>query len=184
MSAYRKGNVFYIGEFDGEMEQNILTALVTETQKQSELRDGRLDLYVNSYGGVKDIADHVVQLMEVAKAHEVTVRTIITGAAYSAGSMVAVAGSEGERYMAKTSLHLVHYGASMIASRSPVEAERNHTVDKLFYRQVKNHYRNYCEIPDDILDAGLDIDMWHITYAEAKRWKMCDKPLDRLNING
>lgn len=183
MAGYHKGNVFYIGEFDAEMEETILVPLVTQTQKQSEC-GGRLDLYINSYGGVLEIVQHVLGIIEVAKGHGVRVRTIITGAAYSGGSMVAVAGTVGERYMNRQSLHLVHYGASAAAARSPVESERNHKVDQRFFNLVKKHYRDYCDIPDEVLSEGLNSDMWHITYTEAKRWGMCDKPLDRLNING
>lgn len=185
MSGYNKGNVFYIGEFDGEMEENILVPLITQTQKQADIKDGgRLDLYINSYGGVLEIVQHVLGIVEVAKAAGVQVRTIITGAAYSGGSMVAVAGTPGERYMNRNSFHLVHYGTSANAARNPLESERNHKVDQRFFNMMKKHYRDYAEIPEEVLAENIESDMWHITYTEAKRWNLCDKPLDRLKISG
>ena len=46
---YNEGNVFFIGDFDEQLEQNVNIALIKEIQKQRALRYGRLDFYINSF---------------------------------------------------------------------------------------------------------------------------------------
>lgn len=182
MSAHHDGrNTFYIGEFDEEMEQNIIIPLTHAVKQQAELRDGRLDMYVNSYGGNAHLLMHVVELMELAKRNDVIVRTIVTGAAYSAGSMLAVAGSEGERYMAKDAMHLVHYGNTGNRSEdTPLQTQRRYTADQIMFKQVIDHYNRYCNIPD--LEENIQDDNWYITAAKAKRYGMVDKYLDKFEL--
>lgn len=182
LSAYHDGrNVFYIGEFDGEMEQNILIPLGSAIRAQSELRDGRIDLYVNSYGGNAHLLMHVIEMIEMAKRNDVVVRTMVTGAAYSAGSMVAVAGTPGERYISKEAMHLVHYGNSGgDGDETPLQAQRRHDANQVMFRQVIKHYQKHCDIPD--LEDNILDDNWYITATQAKRWNMADKYLDRFKM--
>lgn len=182
MSAYHDGrNTFYIGEFDGDMEANIIMPLTAAVKQQAELRDGRIDMFVNSYGGNAHVAQHVVELMEIAKREDVVVRTMVTGAAYSAGSMIAVAGTPGERYIAKDAMHLAHYGAiPSDDNTTPLQAQRNHAAAQMFFKQMVAHYEKYCCIPN-LREQLLDDD-WYITSSQAKRWGMADKFLDKYKM--
>lgn len=182
MSGYHDGrNTFYIGEFDEEIEQNVIIPLTHAVRQQSEIKDGRLDLYINSYGGNAHILMHMVELVEIAKRSGVVVRTIVTSAAYSAGSMLAVAGTEGERYMAKNAMHLVHYGNTGIRSEeTPVQTQRRYNADQMMFKQVLDHYNKYCDIPD--LEDNIQDDNWYITAQQAKRYKMTDKFLDKFDL--
>ena len=182
MSAYSDGrNTFYIGEFDDEMEQNLIIPLTHAVKQQTELRDGRIDLYINSYGGNAHLLMHTVELVELAKRNDVVVRTIVTSAAYSAGSMLAVAGTPGERYIAKNALHLVHYGnTGASVDTTPTQASRRHDADQIMFNQILNHYRTYCDIPS--LEENIQDDNWYIKASEAKRWGMADKYLDKFDL--
>lgn len=182
MSAYHDGrNTFYIGEFDDEMEQNIIIPLTHAVRNQAELRDGRLDFFINSYGGNAHVMMHIIELVELAKRNDVVVRTIITGAAYSAGSMLAVAGTPGERYMSKDAMHLVHYGSTGGSSEAtPTQTSRVHDANQIMFKQVIDHYNKYCDIPD--LKKNIQDDNWFITSTKAKRWKMVDNYLDKFEL--
>lgn len=182
LSAYHDGrNTFYIGEFDEEMEQNIIIPLTQVVKNQAELRDGRIDMYVNSYGGNAHLLMHVVELMELAKRNDVIVRTMVTGAAYSAGSMVAVAGTPGERYIAKNAMHLIHYGnTGASAETTPTQAARQHDANQAMFKQVLDHYTKYCNIPN--LEENIQDDNWYITSTKAKRWGMADQFLDKFEL--
>lgn len=163
------------------MEQNIIIPLTHCVKQQAEIRDGRIDMYVNSYGGNANLLMHVIELMELAKRHDVVIRTIVTSAAYSAGSMVAVAGTPGERYIAKNAMHLVHYGATGASNEStPTQASRKHNADQIMFNMVLNHYRKYCDIPN--LEDNIQDDNWYIKATEAKRWNMADQYLDKMDL--
>lgn len=184
MSAYHDGrNTFYIGEFDDEMEQNIIIPLTHAVRNQGELKESerRIDLFVNSYGGNAHVLMHILELVEMAKRESITVRTIVTGAAYSAGSMLAVAGTHGERYIAKNAMHLAHYGNSGAdGDETPLQAQRRHDANQIMFKQVVKHYQDHCDIPD--LESNLLDDNWYITAAQAKRWGMADKYLDKFQL--
>lgn len=182
MSAYHDGrNTFYVGEFDEEMEQSLIIPLTASIRQQSELRDGRVDLWINSYGGNAHLLMHVLELVELAKNNDVVVRTIVTGAAYSAGSMLAIAGTEGERYISKDAMHLVHYGSTGTMNDStPLQASRNHEANQIMFKQVLAHYNRFSNLPD-LANNILD-DNWFITAAKAKKWGMADKFTDKLEL--
>lgn len=182
MAGYHDGrNTFYIGEFDGPMEEALVIPLALAVKQQANLKDGRIDMFVNSYGGNASIAFHVIELMEMAKREGVVVRTMVTSAAYSAGSIIAVAGTPGERYIAKGAQHLAHYGfAPRGEDSTPLQAMRNHEATQIFFKQVVDHYNKYCSIPK--LEENLLEDDWYITSTQARRWGMADKPLEKFKM--
>lgn len=174
-------NTFYIGEFDGDMEANLILPFTLAVRQQANIKGGRLDLFINSYGGNAHLLMHMVELVEMAKRADVVVRTMVTGAAYSAGSMLAVAGTPGERYIAKNAMHLAHYGnTGADGDETPLQAQRRHDANQLMFKQVVAHYEKYCDIPD--LEANLVDDNWYITSTQARRWKMADKLLDKYQM--
>lgn len=179
MAGYNKKNHFYIGEFDASLEE-IMPALSLEIERQAMEKDGCLDLYINSYGGNSDVANHMVSLIEVAKAHDITVRTIVTSAAFSAGSWIAVTGTPGERYIAKTAAHLVHYGTIGSASGTPMQHDRAAEFAKMWFKQTINHYNEYSNIPD--LAEQIKDDGFYIPAIKAVKWGMADKYLDKLAL--
>lgn len=182
MAGYHDGrNTFYIGEFDGQMEESLSVPFTLAVKQQANLMDGRLDLFINSYGGNAHLLMHMIELVEMAKREGVVVRTMVTGAAYSAGSMLAVAGTVGERYIARDAMHLAHYGnTGADGDETPLQARRRHDANQLMFKQVVRHYEKHCDIPD--LEENLVDDNWFITAAQAKRWRMADKYLDKFQM--
>ena len=177
MAGHFKKNHFYIGEFDGGMEE-ILPPLSIEIERQAEYRYGVVNLFINSYGGNADIANHMVSLIEIAKSHDVTVRTIVTGAAYSAGSYVAVTGTPGERYIARHASHLVHYGTITALAGTPTQQDRAHEFNRMWFKQTIEHYGKYAAIPN--LADHINDDGFYIPAVKCMRWKMADKYLDKF----
>jgi ATP-dependent protease ClpP protease subunit len=100
-------NTFFIGDFDDSLEQQVIVPLTQEIRKQSELKNGVIDLYINSIGGYLHLVNHMTELVELAKASGVVVRTIVPDMAFSAGSMLAITGTVGERYIGKRAEHLI-----------------------------------------------------------------------------
>jgi ATP-dependent Clp protease protease subunit len=179
LAGYNKRNHFYIGEFDSGLEE-ILPALSLEIEKQAGEKDGNLDLYINSYGGNADVANHFVSLIEIAKNHGITVRTVVTSAAFSAGSWVAVTGTPGERYISKHAAHLVHYGTIGSASGTPMQHDRAAEFAKMWFKQTISHYNEYSNIPN--LAEEIKDDGFYIPAVKAIKWGMADKYLDKFAL--
>lgn len=183
MSGFYDGrNTFYLGAVDEDLEANFIIPFHRAISEQSDRARGRavIDIFVNSHGGLAHVAFHIVEMMELAKAEGIIVRTAVTSIAYSAGSIIAVAGTPGARYIAKPAQHLVHYGSAPSYDTSPQQAARNHNSKQEFFKTILNHYKKYCDIPD--LEQNLVTDDWYIPSAKAKKWGMADEYLDKFVV--
>lgn len=178
---WNDGNIFFFSDFDDNMESSLILPLTKEIQKQRQLVDGRLDFYINSFGGYAHLAFHLIELTELAKREGIVVRTIVPNLAASAGSMLAVSGTPGERYIAKNAEHLVHYGASGgTGEETPKQVERTSAYKHRDFQSRINVYRENCDIPD--LDAEIMDNGWFIPAPKAIKFKMADKYISKFDI--
>jgi ATP-dependent protease ClpP protease subunit len=181
VSAYGKKNKFYIGDFDDELPE-IFPKVIRATYDQAEVENGFIEFYINSYGGNGHDVMTLVELMEIAKSHGIIVRTIVTHAAYSAGSVAAVAGSEGERFMARNGSHLIHYGYSWTYATGPVEAARDAKQQQKWFKNLTDHYAKYTKLSVEELKKNMNNDNWWLDFNRCKRYGVCDKPTDQFYL--
>lgn len=178
---WNDGNMFYFTDFDDNMEGSLIVPLTREIQKQRQLRDGRLDLYINSFGGYAHLVEHTIQLVRLAKREGITVRTIVPALAASAGSMLAITGTPGERYIARTGEHIVHYGSSIATAEStPKQIERWSGYKTRDFRNTINLYKEHCDIPN--LDDEMMDDGFSIPAAKCIKWNLADKYIDKFDV--
>jgi ATP-dependent protease ClpP protease subunit len=175
-----EGQVFFIGDFDDSMESELLIPLTVQIQKQRMLRYGRIDLYINSFGGGVYLAQHLIELVELAKREHITVRTIVPSAAYSAGSILAITGTPGERYIAKDAEHMIHYGMNGSLNTTPMQVERQTEYNNRMFKWNINHYKKYANVPD--LDDKMSDDHFFVTARNCIKWGLSDKYMDKLDI--
>lgn len=180
---WNEGNVFILNDFDDTMEGNVVMPLTLEVQKQSKLRDGQIDLYINSFGGYVHLVNHIIELVEIAKRNDVIVRTIVPSAAFSAGSMLAITGTPGERYIARDAEHLIHYGTAMgTREETPKQVERWSQYKTRDFKRSLVHYQKYANVPN--LDVEMMDDGWFIPAAKCIKYKLADKFMDKFDIGG
>lgn len=172
------GNVFFIGDFDPAMEDELIIPLTREIQRQRVREDGRIDLHINSSGGNFYLMQHLVQLVEKAKQHGINVRTMVFSMAYSAGSMLAITGSE--RYIARGAEHLIHYGSNGGVNTTPVQAKRQAMSNDRAFRFNVNHYKKYSNVPD--LEKNIADDNFYVTAQQAIKWGLADFYMEKLDI--
>lgn len=177
---YQTGNKFFIlQDFNDDLRDGIVIPLTKKIDELEKVKDARIDIYINSHGGDGHLCLTIINLLELAKSKGITIRTIITQIAYSAGSLVAIAGSKGERYIAETAEHCVHYGTQYgWAEKTPLQIERNTEEKKRWFATLLNTYKKYCEIPD--LEEQLKDDSYFITAADSIKFKMADKYMGEL----
>lgn len=174
-------NVFFLADFDDNMEASVVLPLTREIQKQRLLRDGRIDLYINSFGGYKHLVFQLISLVELAKREGITVRTIVPDIAYSAGSILAVTGTPGERYIERSAEHLIHYGHTGLGGEStPEQVERNTLQKRESFRKILKHYEKYTNVPD--LAVHMNDDSFFIPAAKCIKWGLADKYMEKFDI--
>lgn len=181
MPGMHDDNVFFIGDFDDSLERDIVLPLTLEVAKQSKEKEGRIDLYINSMGGYGHLLYHMVELVEAARRQGVTVRTIVTNSAFSAGSMLAITGTPGERYISRTGSHLIHYGSIASFESTPAQIERYRKWKNKFFADNVALYKKYAEVPN--LEQHISDDGFFVTAAESIKWKLADKYMDKLEIS-
>lgn len=179
---FNDDNVFFLTDFDDTMEASVVLPLTREIQKQRTLRDGRIDLYINSFGGYKHLVFQLISLVEIAKREGITVRTIVPDIAYSAGSILAVTGSEGERYIERTGEHLIHYGTTGSMETTPEQAARNFAQKQASFKSILNHYKKYTKIAPDELNRLMNDDSAFITASKCIKWGLADKYMEKFDI--
>jgi ATP-dependent protease ClpP protease subunit len=176
-----EGNVFLIGDFDDSMEGDIIIPFIRQIQHQTRLVDGRIDLYINSFGGYAHLAFQLISLVEMAKRENIIVRTIVPDVAYSAGSLLAVTGSPGYRFIERKANHLVHYGTAGGSNEStPEQLQRIFEEKGRHFKKMRQHYLDYTNIPPEELDRLMNDDMAFIPAAKCIRWGMADGYMDKF----
>jgi len=178
---YNDGNLFFLTDFDDNMEANLVLPLIKEVQNQRERLYGRIDLYINSFGGYRHLVFQLISIIENAKREGVMVRTIVPDVAYSAGSILAVTGSEGERYIEKTAEHLIHYGITGSAETTPEQLERNYVQKNEGFKKIRRHYEKYCDIPE--IDSLMNDDSAFIPASKCIKWGLADKYMEKFDID-
>jgi ATP-dependent protease ClpP protease subunit len=177
---FNDGNVFFLADFDDNMEANIVLPLTKEIQRQRQLKDGYIDLYINSFGGYRHLVFQLVSLVEIAKRAEIVVRTIVPDIALSAGSILAVTGTPGERYIESTAQHLMHYGTTGSMESTPEQVERNYKEKGEGFKKIFNHYQKYASVPD--LKAKMNDDSLYVPARNCIKWGLADKYMEKFDI--
>lgn len=173
-------NVFFIGDFDDALEQQIIVPLTKEIESQAKLKKGRIDLYINSCGGYLHLVNHMTELVEIAKREGIVVRTIVPDIAYSAGSMLAITGTRGERYVGRRAEHLVHYGQIMSFETTEEQVDRFTAHKKRMFRGNFEHYQKYANIPD--LSQKMLDDGYFVPAKQAIKFGLADKYMEKMFI--
>lgn len=172
---YRDSNRFYIGgAFNEEMEVGVIPGLRGEIETQADKKEGKIELNIASHGGDAHVLIQILELVEEAKRRGIKVKTIVTSHAYSCGSMLAVAGTPGERYISPYAEHLVHYGSfDGYRKTTPLQLDRDHERFKRWTATILHHYMRYAHIPD--LEEKIKDDSLWIPASQAIEWGLADK---------
>lgn len=176
------GNTFAIFDFDDNLEQTIVLPMFREIQNQTRYTNGSINLMINSFGGYRHLVFQMISLVEMAKRNNVVVRTIVPDIAYSAGSILAVTGTPGERYIEKTAEHLIHYGQTGSAESTPEQVERNYIQKQQGFKKILDHYQKHTNLGREDLDSLMNDDSAYIPANKCIKWGLADKYLDKFDL--
>ncbi len=181
-SNYVSGNKFFVMHvFNKDLREGLLIPLTNKIDELGQLKNpAPIEIYINSRGGDGWLCLSLIHLIELAKSRGITVRTIVTQAAFSAGSLLAVSGTPGERYISRTAEHCVHYGTQYgWPVTTPLQIERNTAYAKRWFKTIKETYEKYADIPE--LDKQLNDDSFFIPAAQCIKWGLADKYMEELS---
>lgn len=179
-NEYHDGNRFYIlGEFNDDLQKGVIIPLTNKISELADRRNAEVEFYINSNGGDGHLCMYLVALFELAKKRDIKVKTIVPSIALSAGSILAVAGTKGERYIAGGAEHLVHYGQfDGYRKTTPLQIERGTERWKRWTNSLLEHYKKYCSIPE--LEEHLKDDDFWVPAAQCIEWGLADKYMEEL----
>lgn len=165
---------FINGEFDDEMRNAVVWKLDKHISELKDHKNPELNFYISSHGGDAYLLLDLIDLFEVAKSNGITVKTIVTSHAFSAGSMLAIAGTKGERYIGRRAEHLAHYGQFDGYRRTtPMQNDRQYEYNKRWNDTLLDIYKKYAKIPD--LKKHLSDDYFFIPADKCIEWELADR---------
>lgn len=171
-------NIYLQGDFEYWWLEGIVIPVTEKLSGLHRLSDPKITVYVSSRGGWTNVCWDIVELLERAKNMDVTVRTVVTSHAYSSGSMVAVVGSPGERYIGERATHLLHYGHSGAYWETPLQVEREAEWAKQHFGNVLAHYKYYTKVPR--LDKLIEDDGLWFDAEDCIKYGIADKYTSEL----
>lgn len=180
VSTYFKDrDIYVVTAFNEEMEQEIIPYLISLANKaQRDANPAPVTFWINSYGGYTDVMWSLVEAIELLKRNRVTVRTVVTATAYSCGSMLAISGSAGERYISHNAEHLLHLGSANTRVTTELQLERESAWLKRHFERIVSHYEKYAKVPD--LREHLRDDGFFVPARNAIKYGLADKFTDKL----
>jgi len=170
----KDGKFFIYGNFDDTISRAIMPALIKKIDEEMLKKEGRIVIHIDSNGGETRQVIKMLNQVERAKLGGVVVETRVDAYAYSCGSMLACAGTVGERFIGEFCEHLCHLGQypaySIINDK---ELERDKARAKAHFNYIRSLYRKYAKIPN--LDKAIHDDFLFIRGKKAIAWGLADK---------
>ena len=172
---YANNNKFYIfGDFDDDLLIDIIVPLSNKIDQLKQQKNAEIELHINSNGGCADVLFKLIDLVEMAKRNDIVVKTIVTLYAFSSGSLLAITGTKGERYISKNAEHLIHHGQFGGGRRqTALQIERMANKEKRWIEAVYNHYKEYCKIPK--LREEMKDDQFYLPADKCIEYGLADK---------
>lgn len=138
---------FITGEIDESIAREITAPLIARINEEKEkVIKEPIKIYISSYGGyVKDAFD-LITWFDYAKSVGVPIHTYVTSVAFSAASMIAVAGHK--RFGSVRAYHGLHFARGSEYSHNPEMAQRNADNTKWMQAELVRIYQDHTKLKD------------------------------------
>jgi len=170
------GDVFILSEFDSTISQHVVPALRALIDEKAKERDSFITIYINSNGGYTHELYNLLSLIELAHARGVGIVTVVTGRAYSCGSMLAIHGDH--RVMYKYASHIIHLGRQgALDISTEKQIKRETTQMENHFNNIRKLYKEHTKLPAKELEEALTDDSYFLTAEECVKYGLCDEIL-------
>lgn len=174
---YVDGNsVFILGAFDDTISKNIVPNLVKIINQQKSLKNGKIDFYINSYGGYCSELYSILSLVSLAKSNGIKINTFNMGIAYSCASILSVVGDE--RKMFKCAKNLMHLGETFSASSTFMQLDRNHKRQKDHFNNIVSMYATHTKLTEKKIRELMSDNCCYLNSNECLKFGLVDEVCD------
>lgn len=172
------GNFYILGEFDESISQNIVPNLIKKIAEEEDKPNPQIWFYINSNGGYCHELYNILALLDIAKAKGIRIYTVITGRAYSCGSMLAIHGDH--RAIYKYGRHLMHLGEAGTVNHTFKQLERETSTVKEHFENIVKMYIDNTDIPEKQIREMLLDDSCFLNAEECKKLGLVDEILGEV----
>ncbi len=139
---------FYIfSEINETFPKDIIIPFIEQIRKQNNNKTFKdLNIYITTNGGYCNYAFDLITHIEFAKKLGICINTYVTSQALSAGSLIAVTGTN--RYVGERAYHLLHFMRGWQYSHNPEMSKRNTEQDLFWQDRLIDVYKKYTKIKD------------------------------------
>lgn len=173
-------SVYIHGEFDSDFNEHVIAPFNRLILTLREKRSPVINIYINSNGGYCKDLDSMLAQIDIARANGIIIRTIVTGQAYSCGSMLAMYGDKGERYISRNAEHLIHYGRNYASVTTPEQIDRNTAYMKRHFKRLLALYQEHSKVPN--LEEKIKDDDLYIPPDKCIKWGLADKYIEEIEL--
>lgn len=168
-------NIIYIhGEFDQSISEKVFPPFYALMAKEKDKKEGKIIIDINSDGGITYYLKQLISLVEKCKSEGIIVETRVFARAYSCGSMLAMTGSKGHRFIGEFAEHLCHLGAGATGNvHTDKQLERGSERIKAHFDFVRSLYKKYAKIPN--LNEVIKDDNLFVRGNQIIEWGLADK---------
>ena len=167
------GNVYILGDFDESISENVVPNLVKRIKELEDTDDAKIFFYINSHGGVVSELYNLLALIDLAKMRGIKIYTIITGNAFSCGSMLAIHGDH--RAIYKYGKHLMHLGEQGNSVQTFTQMERCNKEAKEHFENIVQMYVENTNMTEKQVRDILKDDCYYMNAEECKKLGLVDE---------
>ena len=169
----KNGNFYILGEFDETISENVVPNLVKKIEEEEDKPEGKIIFYINSNGGYCHELYNLLALIDIAKQKGIRIYTIITGRAYSCGSMLAIHGDH--RAIYKYGTHLMHLGEAGTLNHTFKQLERETNFIKEHFENIVKMYVENTNISEKQIREMLLDDSCFLNAEQCKELGLVDE---------
>ena len=169
----KDGNFYILGEFDESISEQVVPNLVKKINEEDGKPDAKIFFYINSNGGLCHELYNLLALIDIAKQKGIKIYTVITGRAYSCGSMLAIHGDH--RAIYKYGTHLMHLGEAGTINHTFKQLERETSFVKEHFENIVKMYVDNTNIPEKQIREMLLDDSCFLNAQQCKELGLVDE---------
>ena len=128
------------------------------------LKRPMITLVLNSPGGNYDELVAIYDMMQLLDAD---IRTIVMGSAMSAGALLGISGTCGQRFITPTS-RLMFHAVSMGIEGKAQDIKIDYKESERLNRQIADLIKNHSQITDEEVERFCDRDIYVLPYEAVK----------------
>jgi ATP-dependent protease ClpP protease subunit len=177
LNFMESNNIFINGDFDDSIMKNIIPKLLKEIDIQADKKTPKIKIYIDSRGGYVNVLLNLLALIEIAKKKDIIIETYVFSRAYSCGSILACAGTKGNRYISYNAEHLCHLGMGDPGQViNDTELERGAERIKFHFDRIRMLYKKYADVLN--LEEVIKNDNYFIRGNDIIKNGLADKYVD------